>query len=223
MYSTVSWDILDQHIISTCFQSLTHPYIHLLHDKAFPKLSLHPFFYQSIHPFIHLPDRPSHFSSLHFSPHLFVLVSVTPFQSLWLAAGRLGHVVHWLGRSGNTLCLSSHTIYYLDWETPRTQELVLTWTLTHTQSHTEEYKQHSVWELQRGLFTRVTQMFLLAPQQVVVGRLRGPFWGLGGRRGPNRAPEPGWELPLWDTKHCLCWERPWGWEHRPELDTEQRF
>lgn len=37
----------------------------------------------------------------------------------------------------------------------------------------------------------VTQMFLLAPRQVAMGRHRGPLWGLWGCRGPNRASESG--------------------------------
>lgn len=184
------------------------------------------------------------------SPHLFVLVSVTPFQSLCLAAGLLEHVVHWLERSGNTLCLSSHTIYYLDWESPRTQELVLTWTWTdthtrahthgprhaqagrHTQSHNHtSTRSHTERNISNTLPLSVrTSARSLHPSHTDVplgtsagcgGAALGAFLEPGGgRQGPNRAPEPGWELPLWDTKHCLCWERPWGWEHRPELDTE---
>ncbi len=56
---------------------------------------IHP----SIHPSIqllHVPLHSSHFSSLQSPPHPFLLVSVTPFQTLRLAAGLLGHVVHWL-------------------------------------------------------------------------------------------------------------------------------
>lgn len=175
-----------------------------------------------------------------------LLVNLTPFQSLRLAGRLLGHVVHWLERSGNTFSFfpSSHSIYYLRQETPRTQKPVLAWTLTYlTWAETELAHRRtqaalflSVWELLRGLVTRVTQMFLLAPRQVVAGRLgvgvvvvggvlSGIWGGVERRCGgeANGAPEPGWELPLWDTKHCLCWERPWGWEHRPELDTERRF
>lgn len=149
----------------------------------------------------------------HLSPHLLVLVSMTLFQSVWLAGGLQGHLLHWLRSLAAHLFLSHHLlcgqgdsqyrgVLYSHWDT---------WT------HTEEYKQHSVWELQWRLFTSCTDV-PLGTSAGCDGAAQGAKRGLWGCRGPNRAPESGWGLPLWDTKHCLCWERPWGWEHRPEIE-----
>lgn len=203
--------------LCACVQSHVHPREDTFQtqwDISDQNIITYTFLHPSIHP-----------SSFHSSISLFIplisLPSTYPFVYSFLLAWPRFRVYGWQPGGRDT--------WFIDWKGLATHSFLshhLLSGLGHSQdpgacAHTEEYKQHSVWELQRGLFTRVTQMFLLAPQQVVVGRLRGLFWGLGVRRGPNRAPEPGWELPLWDTKHCLCWERPWGWEHRPELDTEQ--
>lgn len=90
--------------------------------------------------FIPPSSRWLHIFPLLFCPYLFVLVSVTPFQSLWLAARPVGHVVHWLGRSGIALCLlsvcCSHTIYSMNRDTQDPRACVRMNTDTHRNAHT---------------------------------------------------------------------------------------
>lgn len=126
----VKWKRMDGWTLASSFQFSSLCNHIFIHSFTFTNRPLW------IHLFIPPSPCSSHVCSLHFPFHLTVLVSVTPLRSLWLAARLLGHVVHWLelAWSGNTLCLFSHTIYYLYWDTPRTQELVLTWTLTQTRT-----------------------------------------------------------------------------------------
>lgn len=84
-------------------------------------------------------------------------------------------------------------INYQDWKPPRTLDPVLTWTHTPAYTGTKSHIQIKtlfllVWELLRGLFTWVTQMFVLAPQQVMLKWLFRLFWGLGGLLRAKQGP-----------------------------------
>lgn len=84
---------------------------------------------------------------------------------------------------------SSHTIYYVDKETPSTEECC---TPTETHEHTQKNISNIQCENFSGGSSPVAQMFLLAPQQVVMGWHRGPNGVCGaaeGQTGPQSLVE----------------------------------
>lgn len=114
----VSWKAPIFHMKIT---SSVHVYSQL-HDRAFP-LSSPP----SLYPSFHLSSSSSPSSS----PLIFPFLLAWP--RFWIhggsrAAGTRGSLTGKVWQR----TLSSHTIFYLDWETPRTQELALTRTHNHT-------------------------------------------------------------------------------------------
>lgn len=93
-----------------------------------------------------------------------------PFHSLWLAAGAFDTRASLTGKiwQASPSFLSHHLL---------SGHRVSQGPLTHTHwrnPQTDKYSLLKVWELLQGLFAPVTQMFLLAPLQVLPGWLGRP-------------------------------------------------
>lgn len=119
------------------------------------------------------------------SPRFAPLVRVTLLGSR--AAGTCASLT---GKFGSTPP-SFSPICYLDGGTRRAGEARVHTNTCGSQTCTSRKTSNSPCENFSRASSALTQMFLLAPRQVAMGRHRGPLWGLWGGRGPNRASESG--------------------------------